>query len=141
MTPPASDGLVTSAHTRPAALDARAPVDTSGAPTVEQLAAPPSARNTTDQPAGRTGGTTPTAEVAANVEVRLKVSLTAPVFVIHTWKRVAVGVAGAGVTAVVRMTAPAPAPRPSAATAVPAGGAARSLVTSTVLPATAESVS
>src|SRR6266850_6103423 len=118
MAPPlAIDGLVTSAHTRRAALAARAPVEAAGAPTVEQLAAPPSARMATDQPAGSAGGTTPAAVVAANVEVRLNVSLTAPVLVIHTWKRETVEAAAAGVTAVVRITAPAPAPSPSAATA------------------------
>src|SRR5258708_39095118 len=139
MTPPATGGLVTCAHTRRAALDARGPVDTSGAPMVEQLAAPPSACNATEQPAGRTGGTTPAAEVAANVAVRLKESLTAPVFVIPTWKRVAGGVAAAGATPAGRMKAPAPTPGPSPPPAGPPGGGAGPVVGSAVLVGSAHS--
>ncbi len=118
------------------------PVAVSGAPTAVQSAGAPeaSARNTTDQPAGSVGGVTPGAVDAASTAARLKSSATAPLLVTQTRNRVAMA-AAPGVTALVRITVVVVGPRPSAATAVPAGGAARSLVTSTVLAATAASVS
>ncbi len=60
---------------------------------------------------------------------------------IHSRKRVGVGTAFAGVTLLVRMMVLPLAPSPSVAIAAPAGGAARSLVASTVLAETAPSVS
>src|SRR5439155_25601636 len=134
-------GAVISTHARRAVPGASGPVEVIAAPTVEQSAAPPSARIATDHPAGSAGGVTPAAFVAANVAARLNESATRPVLVIQARKRVVVGVAAASATEFVRMIVMPVAPRPSAAVAVPAGGAARSLVMSVVLATTADSVS
>ena len=132
---------MTSKHASLAVPAASGPVEVITAPTVEQSFAPPSARKATDHPAGSAGGVTPAAVVAAKVAARLNESATAPVLVIHARKRVTVGVTAASVIELARITVAPVAPRPSAAFAVPAGGAARSLVTSTVFATTAESVS
>src|SRR5438046_2660265 len=107
------------------------------APTVEQSAAPPSARIATDQPAGSAGGVTPAALVAANAAARLNESETRPVLVTHARNRVTVGAPEASAIELVRTIAAPLAPSPSAAVAVPAGGAARSLVMSVVFATTA----
>src|SRR6267378_2177516 len=98
-------GMMTSAQTRRLAPAASAPVVVSVPPTVEQLPAPPSERNTTDQPEGNVGAVTPAAVVAANVDDRLKLSDTRPVLFTHSWKREAVMPEVLGEIALVVMTA------------------------------------
>ena len=140
--------MVTSAQTSRLAPAASAPVVVTVPPTVEQLAEPPSARNTTDQPAGSAGGVTPAAVVAANVVDRLKLSETKPVLFTYNWKREVVVPAVLGVTTLVVITVAPVAPKPVVAAlpalAVPAGVESERavlLVTSTVLAATSVSVS
>src|SRR2546421_8427973 len=130
---------MTSTHARRAAPGASGPVEAIPAPTVEQSPTPPSARIATDHPAGSAGGTTPAALVATNTVARLNESATSPVFVVQARKRVVVDAAAASAIEFVRMIVAPVEARPSAAVAVPAGGAARSVVASAGFGTTEES--